>query len=181
LDSSASTSVKFGLWGYCLSGIEISVAGFDQSTNASCSQPQVGYTFDDTVSEALDVTGLDDLISRVTTAALVIHPISAALSFLAFLTTLFLLIRTRRKHGRPSRLISLVFVLLAAVLTTIVFLIDAIFVGKVRSRLADASEDTLTLSWGNAVWLTLVAALSLWFAMIMRFIALRRLSRAERY
>lgn len=113
---------------------------------------------------------LRNLISRTTTAALVLHPIgmsrihfcitkvsdghlvpAAGLTFLAFLISLFILRRGANGTSRFPSLITLGVGLLAAVLTTVVFLIDVIFVAVVRHKVKDASDGNLNLNWGNAV------------------------------
>ncbi|KAH9484232.1 hypothetical protein JR316_0003712 [Psilocybe cubensis] len=54
---------------------------------------------------------------------------------------------------------------LTAFLTTVVFLIDVIVVAVVRARVRNATDDHLDLVWGNAVWMTLGAAVALWLAL----------------
>ena len=48
-------------------------------------------------------------------------------------------------------LLALVGGVLAVLLTTMVFLIDVIFVAVVRHRVRSESDGALTLTWGNAV------------------------------
>ncbi|KAF9052968.1 hypothetical protein BJ165DRAFT_825879 [Panaeolus papilionaceus] len=84
--SGVNGSIRFGVWGYCLSAIQVSVAGFNRSTDPRCSPKRLGYTFDSTISNALNIDNIEDAISRTTTAALVLHPIATALTFLTLLT-----------------------------------------------------------------------------------------------
>lgn len=81
------------------------------------------------------------------------YPITpaAGLSFLALLTSLFMLRRGQNGTARLPSLLTLIVGSLAAVLTTIVFLIDVILVAVVRHRIQKASDGDLTLNWGNAV------------------------------
>lgn len=73
LNTDANGSVNFGVWGYCVSTINVSyvvllsahksstklciislrVVGIDHSTAAQCSKAHLGYTFDKTVVNAL--------------------------------------------------------------------------------------------------------------------------------
>jgi hypothetical protein len=72
LSATASASATFGVWGYCVSAVDLSfvslflfhflffltftsVAGFSHDTSASCSKPKLGYTFDPTLAKALYV------------------------------------------------------------------------------------------------------------------------------
>jgi hypothetical protein len=166
LDSGASGSVNFGVWGYCISAIKVAVLGIDRSSSAECSKRHLGYTFDSTVANALHADAVENLISRTTTAALVLHPIACVLTFLTLLISLFIL---RRGSNGTSRIPSLLTVgvgSLATFFTTLVFLIDVILVAVVRKRVRNATDGDLDLVWGNAVWMTLAAAIALWCSMI---------------
>ncbi|KAJ6455677.1 pali-domain-containing protein [Mycena sanguinolenta] len=165
-DSSASASVVFGVWGYCTSGADVSIIGLNHDTAGECSKRHLGYTFDSTVAQVLHVSGLENDISKASTGVLVLHPIAAALAFVTFLISLYMLRRGPNAPG-TSRLPPLLFMFMGvftAFLTTVVFLIDCIVVAVVRKSVHKASDGTLTLAWGNAVWMTLVAAILLWVA-----------------
>jgi len=164
LDSSASTSVVFGVFGYCTSGADVSIVGINHDTPAECSKRHLGYTFDSTVSEALHVSGLENDISKGLTAVLALHPVVVALTFVTLLISLFMLRRGSNGTSRLPSLLALGMGIFTAVLTTIVFLIDCILVAVVRKHVHKDSDGILTLTWGNAVWMTLVAALLLWIA-----------------
>ncbi|THU86424.1 pali-domain-containing protein [Dendrothele bispora CBS 962.96] len=162
LNSGASGSVNFGVWGYCISAVQVSIVGIDRDTTAQCSDRHLGYTIDSTVSDALHVDGLTNLISRTTTAALVLHPIACALTFVTLLVSLFTF---RQAASRLIYLVTLGVGILAALFSTIVFLIDVILVAVVRNHVNDQTDGDLTLNWGNAVWMCLGATIALWLAM----------------
>ncbi|CAA7271790.1 unnamed protein product [Cyclocybe aegerita] len=164
--SGASGSVQFGVWGYCISAIKVAVIGINRATDGRCSSTRLGYTFDSTVADALNADELLDLISKTTTAALVLHPIACGFTFLTLLISLFILRRGSNGTSRLPSLITLGVGGLAAVLTSVVFLIDVIFVAVVRNRVRDASDDNLDVVWGNAVWMTLGATVALWLSLI---------------
>ncbi|KAJ7489811.1 pali-domain-containing protein [Mycena galericulata] len=164
LDSSASGSVSFGVFGYCTSGIDTSIIGINHDTAAECSKTHLGYTFDSTVAKALHVSGFENLISKSLTAVLALHPVVAALTFVTLLISLFMLRRGSNGTSRLPSLLALIMGLLTAVLTTVVFLIDVILVAVVRSHVHKDTDGALTLTWGNAVWMTLVATILLWIA-----------------
>ncbi|KAJ6630692.1 actin cortical patch SUR7/pH-response regulator pali [Mycena sp. CBHHK59/15] len=166
LKSSASASVKFGVFGYCSSGIDVSIVGVNHDTAAECSKAHLGYTFDDTVANALHVSGFENLISKSLTGVLALHPVVVALTFVTLLISLFMLRRGANGTSRLPSLLTLGIGLLTAILTTIVFLIDVILVAVVRNHVHKDTDGVLTLNWGNAVWMTLTATILLWIAMV---------------
>jgi hypothetical protein len=113
-------------------------------------------------------SGVDDdfdAINKALTAVLVLHPIVCALTFVTLVVSLFILRRgTNGLSARLPSLITLGFGVITAILTTVVFLVDVIFVAVVRSSVHRLSEGNLTLVWGNAVWMTLGATISTWLA-----------------
>ncbi|KAH9857021.1 pali-domain-containing protein [Lenzites betulinus] len=167
LDSSASGQVRFGVWGYCTSAITVEVVGINHETAGQCSSTRLGYQFDSNVANALHVSGFSDTISRTLSAVLVLHPIACALAFLALVASLFIT-RRRSPHtvSRPAALTTLLVGLLAAVIATVIFLLDVIFVAVVRHKINDESHGVLGLGWGNAVWMTLGATIALWGSVV---------------
>ncbi|KAJ3843423.1 pali-domain-containing protein [Lentinula raphanica] len=166
---SASSSVNFGVWGYCISGVGVSGIFSDSSViTPECSKAHLGYTLDSTVASALDLDSneLVNVVSETTTAALVLHPIACALTFLTLLVSLFMLRRSSNGTARLPSLITLGVGILATLLTTIVFLIDVIVVAVVRNHVKDDTDGVVMLNWGNAVWMALGATIALWLAMV---------------
>ncbi|KAJ7109276.1 actin cortical patch SUR7/pH-response regulator pali [Mycena epipterygia] len=164
LDSSGSTSFVGGVFGYCTSGIDVSIVGIHHDTAASCSKAHLGYTFDANVANALHISGFENLISKTLTGVLVLHPLVAALTFVTLLISLFMLRRGPNGTSRLPSLLALIIGLATAVLTTVTFLIDVILVAVVRKHVHSDTDGILTLNWGNAVWLTLTATILLWIA-----------------
>ena len=72
------------------------------------------------------------------------------LAFIALLSSFFMLRRGSNDSGRVPTIVTLAAGYLAAVLATIVFLIDVIVIAVVRNKVRDAT-DNLTMNWGNAV------------------------------
>lgn len=63
-------------------------------------------------------------------------------------------VRARRNPANPSRLFNLLALgpaLLAALLSTIAFIVDLALVGLVKKRIKNATEGDLIVNWGNAV------------------------------
>ncbi|PPQ70752.1 hypothetical protein CVT25_000073 [Psilocybe cyanescens] len=164
--ASASGSVGFGVWGYCISAINVAVVGVDRSRDAQCSKTHLGYTLDSTVARALNADDLQNVLSRTTTAVFVLHPIAAALAFLTLLISLFILRRGSNGTSRLPSFLTMGIGSLAAFFTTVVFLIDVILVAVVRKRVHNATDGDLNLVWGNAVWMTLGAAIALWLSLV---------------
>uniref|UniRef100_A0A0W0FUD6 Pali-domain-containing protein n=1 Tax=Moniliophthora roreri TaxID=221103 RepID=A0A0W0FUD6_MONRR len=136
-NSAAYGAVKFGVWGYCISSVDISRV--DQFT---------------------------DLITKTTTAALVLHPIACGFTFLTLVISFFMLRRGSNGTARLPSIITLGIGILATLLTTIVFLIDVILVAVIRNRVNDRTDGRIVLNWGNAVWMALGATIALWLAMV---------------
>lgn len=70
---------------------------------------------------------------------------------MTFLLSLFMLHRGSNGTARLPSLITLGFGILAALFTTIVFLIDVILVAVVRNHVKNDTDNDVTLNWGNAV------------------------------
>ncbi|GLB35057.1 putative SUR7/PalI family protein [Lyophyllum shimeji] len=186
LATGANATANFGVWGYCIPSINFAVMGIDRATASHCSGTHLGYTLDSDVANALHATNFENVISRTTTAALVLHPIAAALTLFAFLISLFIFRLPSNATSRLPAQCILSIGLLAVILTTVVFLIDVGFVAVVRSKVHDASRGHLALAWGNAVWMTLGATIALWLAMIQAGAAacacgLRSRSKQEKF
>jgi len=177
LDSSIHGSANFGVWGYCISPVDVAVLGFNHDTAARCSKAHLGYTFDDTVATALHVNLFEDIISRTLTVVLVLHPIACILTFLALTASLFTLRRGASGKNRIPTFVALVVGIIAASMTTLAFLMDIILVAIVRQRVHNDTNGVLTLNWGNAVWMSLGATLAVWGAMVGAGIAICRCPR----
>jgi len=163
LDSSANGYVKFGVLGYCVSTITVSVLGVDHSTVATCSASNFGYIFDSTIAKLLHVQQYANIISKALTTVLVLHPIACVLTFLTLLASLSTL---RPTTSRLPALITLILGAVAAFITSLTFIFDIILVAKTRHKVHSDTDGILTLSWGNAVWMALGATLALWIVVI---------------
>jgi len=166
LKSGASGSAKFGFWGYCFSGVTVSVFGSQHSSTAECSKAQLGYAFDQTLGNALHVSGFENLISRTLTAALVLNPIACGLTFLALIISIGMVRRGSSGASRVASLFTLSVGILAGLITSIIFFINLGLVASVRNRVKNDTNGDLQLNWGNAVWMVLGAALAIWASLI---------------
>jgi hypothetical protein len=160
----------------------ISFFGTGTQAKPSCSSPKLGYQFDSATASALYVLScstpelrftyplrqsqLDDLthiVSKALTAALVLHPIACGLAFISLAVTIFALLRRRRHfqiHGterdgrsRFTSIITFAIILPAALLTTVVFIVDVVLVAIARNKLRDSLDGSrsVSLTWDSAV------------------------------
>ncbi|KAB5596468.1 hypothetical protein CTheo_105 [Ceratobasidium theobromae] len=160
--SGISGAVKFGLWGYCVSEINASVVGINQSRAGYCSKTRLGYDLDSQLLNLLGLDNLEEIFSRGLTFVLVLHPIACGLAFLALLFAFWLICR-------PARLASamaLVFSVLAAIIATIAFAVDIALTTVAKNKISSATDGNLKITYGAVPWMTLGAMLALWAATV---------------
>ncbi|KAJ7458654.1 pali-domain-containing protein [Mycena galericulata] len=166
LGSFVTDSVTFGVLGYCTAGVDVSALGLVHAdvTPAECSKPHLGYMFDSTVAQALQVSGFENLISHTLTAVLALHPIVVALTFLALVASL---VMYRRGSYWTSCVPSVAMCLFVTLPTTLVAGIDYGLVGDVANHVHNDTDGMLTISSGRAGGMTLGAAILLWIANVV--------------
>ncbi|KAG2132305.1 uncharacterized protein EDB93DRAFT_1177038 [Suillus bovinus] len=155
--TNAVTELQFGVWGVCalsiLNGVEAQEA---------CYGPQLGYTVPTTI---LSLVGLSPKLANVAEVTLltilVLHPVNAALSTVAFVLSLLL----------PSHLITTIVLVVAtiiAIVSTAVFAANIALVVGVKDNIESLfPEGDFTVSFGNGLWMVLAAVLLAWIAVIM--------------
>ncbi|KAI0082734.1 hypothetical protein K474DRAFT_19133 [Panus rudis PR-1116 ss-1] len=126
--------VKFGIWGRCF---KMDIADW-------------------TCRKSTEQTGIDSTLER----ALVVHPVACTLVFVAFVVSLCILrCKDRGFTGRQALLI-VGSVMTPAVLTTILGIMDVVWVSKFQQLVnSDAIE---SYEFGNAIWMSVGAAVVLW-------------------
>lgn len=126
-----------------------------------CFGPQIGYTVP---SNLISLTGLSPVIIQVVLqglfVVLVLHPISAGLSFITFINSLFL-------GSHAVSISALFFAIVTALLSTTVFVIDLVIVLVAKSRIGDIKVAHLAIDFGNAIWMVLVAVIATWTAVVL--------------
>lgn len=180
LDAAASSVVRFGVWGYCISAIDLSVAGLRDDTAGGCSQARLGYKIDSTVEAALNASGINvTSINRALTAMVVLHPIACGFSFLTLLFSLFI---ARRRTGisRGASFLTFGVGLFASLLTAFMFTVDMAFVAVVKHDIEVDTDGLVTGTWGNAVYMVLGATLALKGALMSTCLNLSRAKRRPR-
>jgi len=175
----ASTSVRFGVYGWCISELKAEVAGglLGHTEPAKCSPKKIGYEVNSEVLDRLNLDDLDDNVSTTLTFGLATHIVAAVLSFVALLASLFTLWR----GSRITAGVTMIFMILALLFAIIAFAFDIAFATIARHVLrAGPAEDWITVKIGNATWMTLVAMILLLVTSFMSCIGCVRVGRAGR-
>ncbi|KAI5999870.1 hypothetical protein F5J12DRAFT_270719 [Pisolithus orientalis] len=151
--SNAATSLVFGVWGVC---------GLSASGASECYGPQLGYTIP---SDILSLVGLSQSVATIAEKSLlvllVLHLVSAALSTIVFVLSLYL-------HSHAVAIIALITAIVTALVSSFVFAVDVVLVVLVKSHI-----DSLFLGanfgveFGNGVWMVLVAVVMTWIAIVI--------------
>lgn len=148
--------LRFGCWGVCARNLYNGVE--------DCLGPQVGYKIPPELLNLLKLpAAIGQILIQAVVVILILHPIAAGLSLIAFLNSLFL-----GSHG--VAISALVWSLLTAQLSTIVFVVDLVIVLVAKSKIKDISGSVghnLSVTWGNGVWMMLVAVIFTWTAVIL--------------
>jgi len=151
-----ATYLYFGVYGFCASSVFDGPDQFDE-----CIGPQIGYTIP---SNLISLTGLDPSIVQIVLQGLfvilVLHPISAGLSFITFLNSLFL-------GSHAVSISALFFAIVTALVSTVVFVIDLVIVVVAKSRIGEITVAHLAVDFGNAIWLMLVGVILTWTAVVL--------------
>lgn len=142
--STSHGTVTFGTFGYCING--------NDGNSDSCSPSQVGYS-PAAVMQQVDNTQFSDYAASTThalTKAMILHPISCVLNFIAFLLAL--------GAGMIGSFLASVVALLAFLVTVIIMIIDFALFSIVRSNVNDDGTGA-NAYYGAAAWTTLVSAI----------------------
>lgn len=176
--TSVATRLRFGVWGLCahrrvepvqqyvtrLAKIPSTHSAYGSEgwldPDGFCYGPSVGYEIPDSV---LQVTGYENLAQAVLkglTGLLILHPFVAVLSFIGAATSLYL-----QSHG--MHIISLVFTIVNAFLSSIVFAADLAINIIAIDKVPALTGADLEVEWGNGVWLVLVGVVLSWLGVIL--------------
>jgi hypothetical protein len=136
-----------------LNGVEVQEA---------CYGPQLGYTVPTNI---LSVVGLSSKLANVAETTLltilVLHLVSAALSAVAFVLSLLL-----RSHLITT--FALLVVIITAIVSTVVFAANVTLVFSVKDNIDSLfSGADFVVSFGNGLWMVLVAVILVWIAVII--------------
>ncbi|KAE9400680.1 hypothetical protein BT96DRAFT_1018683 [Gymnopus androsaceus JB14] len=158
--TSSASELRFGVWGVCAySQLNPPSVLHDDGL---CYGPKLGYANvipTSLLSEiGLTQTEVDGVLEGLL-GVLILHIIAAGFSFVSLFTSLFL-----ASHGMT--IFSLVLTIITALLSTIVFVVDAVIVGVAKSHIPTLTGNGLAVNVGNAVWLVLGALIASWLGII---------------
>lgn len=129
--------------------------------NGLCFGPKLGYDIPDSIAS---IAGLSDSVIRAIktslSAVLITHIVAAGLACLNLFTSLFL-------ASHKMSILSLLLSIIAALLTSIMFVIDLVLVITARDRLPGLTNGGFVADFGNAIWMVLAAVVCNWIAVIL--------------
>ncbi|KAJ4483575.1 hypothetical protein J3R30DRAFT_3328311 [Lentinula aciculospora] len=157
--TSLDTELRFGVWGVCAYS-QLNRPSF-LDDNGLCYGPRLGYQ-NVIPSVILSEIGLSqallDAALKGLLAVLIIHIIAAGFSLAALFASLFL-------ASRGMTILSLVLAVITAILSTVVFAVDAVVAEVAKAKIPALTAD-LSVGVGNAVWMVLGALVASWLGVI---------------
>jgi len=157
-ETSVATIVRFGVWGYCANS-PLNAPGIIFTSGGECTQPRLGYTVDQAILNLTGEAALASIVIEALTFLLLLHPVSAGLSLIALATGLFVRVHV---YG----ILSLIFTIITAIISTFVAVVDIIIVAVAKQKVGAVSSG-LAIAFGPAVWMALVAAILLWIEVVL--------------
>jgi hypothetical protein len=104
--------------------------------------------------------GLAKVVLQALTVVLVLHPVVAGLSFVGMISSFWL-----ASHG--VHIFSLIITIANTILSSVVFAIDLAINIVARNEATTLTQFTLSFTWGNGVWMSLVGVILSWIGMIL--------------
>ncbi|KAI0050823.1 hypothetical protein FA95DRAFT_1555321 [Auriscalpium vulgare] len=160
--TSIGTELRFGVWGFCVTSALNPPKLF--SNSGDCVGPQLGYDIDPTIlAQLTDETTGANVILKGLTVLLVLHPVAAALALLAFIPVF---LSCCYFHTAPW-VLSLIAAVATSIIGSVVLAADLALVIVARDKLKDVTLAHLTVGWGNAVWMIVVAVALSWLSVVV--------------
>ncbi|KZT72303.1 hypothetical protein DAEQUDRAFT_664555 [Daedalea quercina L-15889] len=150
--STTATDIRFGVWGLCAYS---ELPGF-----VECYGPRLGYSIPQSILDIIGYEDIIDAVDEVLTGILVLHPITAGLSFATIFTSLFL-------ESHAMCIISLVLSILTIIAGALVFAIDLALGIIGHIKISALSNYKYAVSWGPGVWMVLAGLICLFAGMIL--------------
>jgi len=129
-----------------------------------CIGPQLGYNIPPDAIAVASKAGVSSstvtILLHALVVLLVLHPIAAGLSFITFINSIFL------GHHAVS-IVALIFAVITALVSTVVFAIDLALVIVARSNVKNITVGHFEVTWGNAIWMVLAATILTWVGVIL--------------
>jgi len=156
--TSIATELRFGVWGFCASSALDPPTLF--TNNGECFGPQLGYDIPASISALVGISSSEtNAVLKALLIVLILHLVAAVLSLFTLVASLFLASHT-------VTIIALLFSVITALLNSVVFAIDIAIVIVVKDELP-LFDNGLAVGWGNAPWMTLVAVILTWTAVVV--------------
>jgi SUR7/PalI family len=134
---------------------------YDDPNFSECTHPRLGYTIPADIIALVGVSPtLVNALLKGLLILLILHPISAALSFLALFFSLFLALHS-------ITIVALIVTLTSALLSSVVVAADIALVVLVRQNIGSLEDFKFSVYFGNAVWLAVAALACTWAATIL--------------
>lgn len=133
-----------------------------EPNSETCFGPKLGYdvaSFID-LSEAGISPTIVTIVEDALSVVLVLHPVSAGLSFLSLIFSLFL-------HSHAFSIFTLILTIINALVSTVSMAIDLTLVLVARSRLPSLGTLSIAVDFGNGVWMTVTGVVLTWIGVVL--------------
>ncbi|KAG6864781.1 hypothetical protein C0991_007155 [Blastosporella zonata] len=153
-----ATELRFGVWGLCASSV------LDPPTwltnDGECFGPALGYNIPQNLTDLAGVSPtIVQAVEEGLLVVLVLHPIAAGFSFLAFLAACFL-------GSHAFAIFALILTVLTVIVTTTVLAIDLALVIIARNKIIPAIPYQIQVLFGPGIWMILTAFVLTWIALV---------------
>ncbi len=157
--TTVATNLRFGVWGFCASN------ALDLPTiltnHGECTAPTLGYTIP---ADILSLSGfppeVTSAVLETLTVLLVLHPVTAGLSFLTLLLSIFL-------RSQCFTIMALISGIITGIIGAVVLAADLAIEIVAKNKLNDEFGPLLAVSFGPAVWMSVAALALTWIGVIL--------------
>ncbi|TDL18064.1 hypothetical protein BD410DRAFT_690383, partial [Rickenella mellea] len=149
--TSVAIKVTFGMWGYCT---------LSELGQTKCSSPHLGYDISDAFIREIGSPGVLHAALKALSAVIILHVICCALTFFAFLSSIFV-------HIHALAVCACIISIVDAIFTTVICAIDIAIAAVVKSKGPSLSKNLFVGGFGPAVEMTIVATVLQWSSVIL--------------
>ncbi|PPQ81041.1 hypothetical protein CVT24_007503, partial [Panaeolus cyanescens] len=156
---SIATELRFGIWGVCASSL---LNQPTLTTNpGTCYGPQLGYTVPAYLSTAIAVPQpIINALQHTLLLVLILHPITAALTLIAFFFSLFL-------ASKAFSVFTLIWLVFTALVVSASVGIDVALVLVAKREVDKLQNFDFEIVFGNAVWMAVGGLVLVWLAVVV--------------
>jgi len=183
--------VDVGLWGTCIEPLKMTGYNnfvFDPNVDEGCTKSAVGFQLDENVANALHVPRLNGMHKKPHTALFILYPIITALCIFGCIFQLVVHLATRRGNrsllqGMTSGGVTCMF-WYSAFTTFLIFFativqISVVAYAKIHVAAIRLTDHNLSFSWGNTIWLSIVAIILHLLELAVLFDVRKKLRKSE--